>query len=126
MICMKLRAAGVDSLIADQGIVSVNALYSGAIGGIRIQIDENDLEKAKEALVEVEPVDTGMFQCPRCSSDDVKYERTSKRAAFAFLFLINMPITWAKRKCTCNACGYKWKDKPAPSTPPVSESTRSE
>jgi hypothetical protein len=106
MICMKLQEAGIESFIADQGITSVNALYSGAIGGIRIQIDENDLEKAKEILFEAEPVDTGIFQCPQCSSDDVEYEKVSKRAAFISLLLINMPVIWAKRKCTCNACGH--------------------
>ena len=121
MICMKLRAARIDSFIADQGITSVNALYSGAIGGIRIQIDENDLEKAKEVLFESEPVEKGIFQCPQCSSDAVEYENVSKRAAFISLFLISIPLTWAKRKCTCLDCGHKWKYKPHQAGEPCPE-----
>ena len=62
MICMKLEEAGIKAFIADQGIAQVNALYSNAIGGIRIQINENDLEQAKEILFEVESVDAGIFQ----------------------------------------------------------------
>jgi len=118
MICMKLEEAGIKSVIADQGMAQVNALYSNAIGGIRIQIHENDLERAKEILFEVEPVDTGIFQCPNCSSDNVEYERNSKRAAFISLFLINMPITWAKHKCRCKACGHIWKENPSQNMEP--------
>lgn len=112
---MKLQEAGVESFIADENIGSIQPLYSGAIGGIRIQIDGADLDKAKEILFDSQPVDEGIFKCPQCSSDDVEYENVSKRSAFLSLFLINMPITWAKKKCTCKACGYKWKDKTQPS-----------
>lgn len=112
IIVMKLQEAGVESFIADQTLTTINPLYSGAIGGIRIQIDENDLETAQAILFEAEPVDKGIFQCPKCSSDNIEYENVSKRSAFLSLFLINMPITWKKRKCTCQACGHRWKDTP--------------
>ena len=119
MICMKLEEAGIKAFIADQGIAQVNALYSNAIGGIRIQINENDLEQAKEILFEVESVDAGIFQCPTCSSDDVEYERNSKRMAFISLFLINMPLTRAKHKCRCNACGHTWNENPTQQVEPT-------
>ena len=112
LICMKLGGAGIESFIADQMMASINPLYSGAIGGIRIQIDEKDLEKAREILSgSIPPVDKGIFLCPNCSSDSVEYEHVSKRSAFLSLFLFSMPFTWVKRKCTCKDCGHKWKDE---------------
>lgn len=112
LICMKLEDAGIDSFIADQMLTSLNPLYSGAIGGIRIQIDEKDLENAREILSDsIPPVDKGIFRCPKCSSDSVEYENVSKRSAFLSLFLVSMPFTWLKRKCTCKDCGHKWKDR---------------
>ena len=119
IICMQLEEAGIKSIIADQGMAQTNALYSNAIGGIRIQIHENDLEKAKEILFEVEPVDTGIFKCPNCSSDDIEYERNSKRMAFISLFLINMPFTRAKHKCRCKSCGHTWKENPNQQVDPI-------
>jgi hypothetical protein len=111
MICMKLETAGIQSFIADEALSSVYPLYSGALGGIRIQINEDDLEHAREILGDTTAVDTGMFKCPKCSSDSIEYENVSKRSAFLSLFLVSMPITWNKRKCTCNECGHTWKDK---------------
>lgn len=112
ILCMQLEEVGVKAFIPDQNTASIQPLYSGAIGGIRIQIHDSDLDKARELLGESTPrVDKGIFECPKCSSDLVEYENISKRSAFLSLFLINMPFTWFKRQCTCKSCGHKWKDK---------------
>ena len=112
ILCMQLEEAGIKAFIPDQNTSSIQPLYSGAIGGIRVQIHERDLEQARELLGEPRPrVDTGIFQCPKCSSDSVEYENISKRSAFLSLFLFNVPLTWFKQKCTCKDCGHKWKDK---------------
>ena len=112
LIRMKLEGEGINVFIADQMTASISPLHSGAIGGIRIQIDEKDLEAAREVLSDNFPLaDKGMFQCPSCSSDSVEYESVSQRSAYLSLLLFNIPFTWSKRKCTCNDCGHKWKNK---------------
>jgi DNA-directed RNA polymerase subunit M/transcription elongation factor TFIIS len=112
ILCMQLEEAGIKAFMPDQHISSMQPLYSGAIGGIRVQIHESDLDQARDILVASKSnIDTGIFQCPKCSSDSVEYENVSKRSAFLSLFLFNMPFTWFKRKCTCKDCGHKWKDK---------------
>ncbi len=111
MICMKLTEAGIENFIADEALTFINPLYSGALGGIRIQIDANDLEEARAVIGDEQPVETGIFQCPKCASDSIEYENISKRSAFLSLLLINMPLTWKKRTCTCRNCGHRWKDK---------------
>ena len=111
MLCMQLEEAGIKAFIPDQHTSLIQPLYSGAIGGIRVQIHEIDLDQARDLLGASKPnVDKGIFQCPKCSSDSVEYENVSKRSAFLSLFLVNMPFTWFKRKCTCKDCGHKWKD----------------
>ena len=82
------------------------------MGGIRIQVDENDLARAREILKdELPPANRGMFECPKCKSDSVAYEKISKRFAFLSLLLIGIPLLWFKGECRCNACGYKWKEQ---------------
>ena len=119
LLCMKLEEAGIGYFIADQNLSSLNPLYSGAIGGIRIQINEDDLERAQVALHGDIPVDSGMFRCPRCGSDAVDYENVSKRSAFLSMLLFFFPFTWKKEKCTCRDCGHMWKDKTDPHTGPT-------
>lgn len=112
ILCMRLEEAGIKAFIPDQNTTSIQPLYSGAIGGIRVQIDDSNLEAAREILGDEIHADDGIFRCPECSSDSVEYENVSKRTAFLSLLLINIPITWGKETCTCKACGHQWKDRP--------------
>ena len=112
LLCMKLEAAGIKTFIPDQSTASIQPLYSGAIGGIRIQIVEQDLAKAREILAaKLEPTDKGIFQCPECGANAINYQRVSTRFAFLSLLLLGIPLLWFKRTCTCKSCHHKWKEK---------------
>jgi DNA-directed RNA polymerase subunit M/transcription elongation factor TFIIS len=112
MLCMKLESTGIKTFIPDQSTTSIQPFYSNAIGGIRIQIDESDLSRARELLRDELPqAAKGLFECPECKSDAVRYEKVSKRFAFLTLLLIGIPLLWFKRQCKCEACGHKWKEK---------------
>jgi hypothetical protein len=109
-LCATLEANGIRSFVPDQGAVSANPLYANAIGGIRVQVADADEPLAQEILRNERPGSLrGMFTCPKCESDSVKYERVSRRLAFLSLLLIGIPLLWAKRQCTCTQCGHKWK-----------------
>ena len=56
-----------------------------------------------------EAVDAGMFHCPRCGSDAVRYQHISKRFAFLSILLLGMPLLWHTRTHTCEACGHVWR-----------------
>src|SRR6056297_1416313 len=97
-LCARLEANGIKTFMPDEGAVMANPLYANAIGGIRIQIDEHDLPHAREILKDRLPaVSEGMFECPECGSDSVRYENVSKRFAFLSLLLIGIPLLWLKR-----------------------------
>jgi hypothetical protein len=51
---MRLEAAGVKCFIFDQNLIQMNWLYSTAVGGVKLYIKADDLEKAQE-IMEVEP-----------------------------------------------------------------------
>jgi DNA-directed RNA polymerase subunit M/transcription elongation factor TFIIS len=109
MIRMRLEASGIKAFIPDQNTSSIQPLFSNAIGGIRIQIDENDLARAREVLKNALPqADRGIFECPACKSDAVTYEGISKQFAFLSLFLLGIPLLWRKRECRCGSCGHRW------------------
>jgi len=110
MIVARLDAEGVKAFIPDEGMVQINPIYANAIGGIRVQVDEPDLDRAREILKEGLPlVDKGIAPCPLCGSGNVHYERISRRLAFASLLLIGIPLLWIKHRWKCEDCGHKWK-----------------
>ena len=52
MLRLHLEAGGVPAYIQDENMVQTDWLYSNAIGGVRVQIDEGDEDQAKEILQE--------------------------------------------------------------------------
>lgn len=112
MLCAQLEASGIKTFVPDQGTVTANPMYANAIGGIRIQVDEPDMSRAREIVKDRLPAAAkGIFECPDCGSDSVQYEKISKRFAFLSLLLIGIPLLWFKRQCVCGSCGHKWKEK---------------
>jgi hypothetical protein len=110
-ICMLLESNGIKTFVPDQGTVTVQPFYSHAIGGIRVQVDENDLEEARRILESQSlSQDTGLFPCPECNSDSTEYQEFSRRFAFLSLLLLGIPLLLRKRKHICHTCGHKWKD----------------
>ena len=110
-LCTLLETCGITATIPDQGTVTIDPILSQAIGGIRIQVKESDLARAREILADRRPPSApGIFECPNCGSDSVRYENVSRRFAFASLILLGIPLLWCKRQCQCNTCGSKWKD----------------
>ena len=80
MLCMRLEAEGIKTFIPDQNTVSIQPFYSDAMGGIRVQVDEEDLAHAREILKDLIPQTArGMFTCPKCQSDSVEYHRELSR-----------------------------------------------
>jgi len=48
----KLREAGIDSFIADGEVITTDWLLSNALGGIKLQVKQNELETAREVIAE--------------------------------------------------------------------------
>jgi len=118
----KLESEGIWAFVADAETVTANWLYSNAIGGVRLQVKQEDVEKASEILNrEPEPLewDENLDEdedkeeemlCPECSSADVEYERYSIRLIFLSWLLLSVPLPFFKRKWKCQQCGYSWKE----------------
>ena len=112
MLCSTLRAHGISTFIPDQNTVSIRPYIGNAIGGIRIQIDEKDLDRASQAIRQrASEADKARFECPNCKSKDITYERISKWVAFLCGLFLGIPLLWLKPKHKCNSCGYEWKEK---------------
>lgn len=124
----RLETEGIESFITDENMVT-NWLFSTALGGVRIQVREDDAERARgiladgpeeieweadedeEVEVEVE-VDDGEEEperCPRCASTRIHYEKFAKRPLFLSWLLLGFPLPFLKGEWVCQNCGYSWK-----------------
>jgi hypothetical protein len=88
---LRLDSAGIDSIILDENIVSVNPLYSTAVGGIKLTVNAEDENEAKRILKEYreeqkEYEKTIEKQCPKCGSENIG--RNMPERLFLIIFCI--------------------------------------
>ena len=122
---IKLASEDIDCFLADENAVAVYWLAAGAMGGIKLQVKEADASKAAEILSSKKIVtedekdnvaidEPAIPNCPQCGSDDVQYEKFSRKMVFLSILLIRMPVTYPKDSYKCRTCGHSWKQKEEP------------
>ena len=72
----KLESEGIRCYLFDENTVSVNPLYNITVGGIKLNINEKDLEKAKEVYAELNSTpytdeQDEIIHCPKCNSSNI-------------------------------------------------------
>jgi len=99
-----LASAGIESFVADENLVRMNWFLSNVIGNLRLQVREEDAERAEEVLSQQVPeefeIDSaeGFLQpkCPKCGSVDIHFEGASRPGADLGLAL--QPAAAARKK----------------------------
>src|ERR1700689_5789682 len=97
----KLEWAGIDCTLADGNLVRMDWLLSNAIGGIRLQVHQQDAEAARAILDEPIPPEFHEEEvgesyeqprCPRCYSLDIGFEKLNRFWTYGLWLLLSFPI----------------------------------
>jgi hypothetical protein len=113
----KFQAEGIEYFLKDQKTVAIDPLVSNAIGGIKLQVNAKDEERARALVAEIEANNSGsqlgdvilvegkkfekiLDECSKCESDEVYVYKQS--------FFENLFSPFAKREHYCQNCHLKW------------------
>lgn len=115
MIRSKLESEEIACYVFDENMVTLNALYANAVGGIKLKINRFDIDRALLVLEEIEQnkfvdSDNQVVHCPDCNSTDFYDHFKSFRGIkgmlsliFSFAFL-TYPLFY-KTVYKCKKCG---------------------
>ena len=108
-----LEDAGIPSYVTDANVVSTYWLYTLAVGGTKIQVEEQDLPKALQVLTDVKSrgldgKEAIHGNCPACRSRNVEVTRHKKRLFLAFI-LVGFPLPFIWRSLKCQECHHTWQ-----------------
>lgn len=120
----RLQEAGIPAFIANEHTISINWLYSNALGGVQVLVPEDRAEEARrllaeEPLGELPPDYEDPILCPKCGSYDTEPVTVRKvhvwiplllSAAVFFLFgpafiLLVFPLFFGGSGVLCHTCG---------------------
>ena len=115
----QLESAGIPALILDQHLASIQWLYSNAIGGVKLKVDESDLDAALDVLQDERTADLAEIPesqsppidgdfCPVCGSPEVRASRV-RRTAAALSLATGLPLVAWRRRWICGSCGHSWE-----------------
>jgi len=108
----RLEAAGIPAFVLDENLVQLDWLYSNAIGGVRVQIADEDLEAAREFLAADSPQpapDAVDVICPKCGSHDTAPDELPRRISFLSLLIFHFPLLFARRRWRCASCQHVFR-----------------
>lgn len=113
-----LDGAGIDSVLDDEHIVSMQWTLSNAVGGVKVLVAAVRLEEAwqvlaNEGLVNPEDIDQMLEGVPALPGDDCKacggdqFDSLLPARGLVVLtwFLLGFPIGVPRRRRYCRACG---------------------
>jgi len=85
----KLQSGGIECYLKDENTVTMDPILSGAIGGIKLVVKEEDAEEAKKLLQQFDEDYLRSVKCPKCGNSEIR--EVSKPGATNFFTAI---LTW--------------------------------
>ena len=120
IIRTRLEANGIKCFIADENTLGANPLYNQAIGGVKLKIFEQDMEKCREILAnkgdlhdkdhfEIDEENNTYVVCPYCASTNIKniISDEDKGALDTLLNLVSPFYT--QNNWRCNNCQHDFE-----------------
>ena len=114
---MRLEAAGIPAFVQDENLVQTDWLFSNAVGGVRVQIADDDVEATREILAaDASPSspDAEDVICPACGSHRTAPDEWPRRLFFLSMLLLGFPLLFVRPRWRCAACQHVFRlSKPA-------------
>lgn len=101
LVASLLQGNGIQVHVRDADTVGNYWLYSNAIGGVKIEVADQDEERAREILSLPKEAD-GLLMCPHCGSGNVKMREMNFCTAISIFLGVFIPF--ACRKVDCAHC----------------------
>jgi len=121
MLKSKLESEGVSCYLQDEHTIAIDPLVSNALGGIKLKINEEDIDKTKSILNELEGAsyrdeENNTIKCPSCESTELIAGYNSMKgfkeilSAITSILLMVFPF-YLKRLFKCKKCGNEFEIK---------------
>nr|WP_068891519.1 DUF2007 domain-containing protein [Pedobacter panaciterrae] len=114
----RLMDSGVQCFLSDENTITINPLYTQALGGVKLHVFERDIPLVKSILhdeniqLPQEETEPGAEICPNCGSSHVGYVQATKKRFSLLTMIISFALLiypfYAKKTYHCFDCEYEF------------------
>ncbi len=110
-----LEAFEIEAFPADYFTIYIDWLYSNALGGIKLRVNDRDADEAREiiaaAFADGERLKPTYSEgtCSHCGSSDTSPAVLGRRWAVLTWLILGLPLVWPWTRLRCSSCGHIWR-----------------
>ena len=112
LLMARLESEAIECWLQDENTVTINPVWTNAVGGIKLMVKEEDLPRALEIFKETENNRKQAVECPNCKGHNIEFVSSPRKASnwisaiFGFMFAnYAMP---AGKVYHCFDCGHEF------------------
>ena len=111
----RLQQAGLKADIYNEGHLQQVAFMSKPQANVKVQVDDDDFDRAQSLMVEWEVSDpdiaAAIIRCPQCGSSRIEYPQMTRKALTPALASILFGLRIFPKEFYCEDCHYTWSNE---------------
>jgi transposase-like protein len=114
----RLQQSGVKADIHNEGHLQQVAFMSKPQANVKLQVEDNDFERAQALLVEWETSDpdigAAIIRCPQCNSSRIEYPQLTRKAITPAMAGVLFALKIFPKEFYCEDCHFTWSNEDQP------------
>jgi transposase-like protein len=114
----RLQQSGVKADIHNEGHLQQVAFMSRPQANVKLQVEDNDFERAQALLVEWETSDpdigAAIIRCPQCNSSRIEYPQLTRKAITPAMAGVLFALKIFPKEFYCEDCHFTWSNEDQP------------
>ncbi len=111
----RFQQAGLTADIHNEGHLQRVAFMSKPQANVKVQVDDNDFERAQTLMVEWEATDpdigAAIIRCPQCNSSRIEYPQMTRKALTPAMASILFALRIFPKEFYCEDCHFTWNNE---------------
>jgi len=111
----RLQQAGLKADIHNEGHLQAVAFMSKPQANVKVQVDDDDFERAQTLMTEWETSDpdvgSAMVRCPQCGSSRIQYPQLTRKAITPAVASVLFALRIFPKEFYCEDCHFTWTNE---------------
>lgn len=110
----RLESEGIECWLQDENTVTINPIWTNAVGGIKLMVKKEDAVLARQIFWEIETSRKQAIGCPKCKGHNIELVSTPRKVtnwfSAIFTFFVGDYALTVDKVNHCFDCGHEFEN----------------